>query len=605
MKTDDELMPPPASASMAGLIEMRQNHQILYRSRGVSINYQSHLLDLLQNAAQTCPEKPAVSLLKYTLNYRELWENVQLLAAWFRQDAELKAGDRVAIYLPNSLSYVVAIYAAWMANLIVVNMGLVSDDEQLIYQLQDSGSKLLVTLPTIVERTQPMLLQTSIRHVVTTTQEDYSGFMRRLSGVFSARHLRTMFRSGPRIVAQTRLRKILSRSNPILEWPQLKISDPALIQYTSGTAARPKGATLTHGNLLANVQQAQHVLGQSLLFGQTGLCPVVMQHILGLGSVLMLLATQSHAVLTSTQELLEQPKILHTYRFDLMSGVPFIYEQLLHSNIDFKTLGIRIYLCGGSPVSRHLQKAWYALTGCYICEGYGMSETSPLIALSPPDRVREGSAGVILPETEVRIASLQNGGQAADFNEAGELWVRGPQVMRGYWQHPGATLQMITPDGWLKTGDIVSLSKDGYLTVLERQKDVFWVQNQIVFPQEIEQAATSHEDVIDCVAIQDLQDNRRPVQLFVVAKAGLTREKLQQHLGHQLKKIQLPDKIVFVDHLPRGVMGKLMRRLLRERFCGESSRAESLARDEAAALVVPVDPPAPEAPERPDDTASR
>lgn len=585
MSADDEQGVDLSSPSLAGLIEMRHNHQTLYRSRGVSINYQSHLLDLLQHAVQTCPEQPALSVFKHTLSYRELWESVQLLAAWMRQDADLKAGDRVAIYLPNSLSYVVAVYAAWLANLIVVNMGLINDDEQLIYQLQDSGSKLLLTLPSVLERTQPMLLQTSIRHVVTTTQEDYFGLARRLSELFSARRLRHAFRSSPRIVAQTRLRKILSRALPVVEWPALKISDAALIQYTSGTAARPKGATLTHGNLLANVQQTQHVLGQSLLFGQTGLCPVVMQHILGLGSVLMLLATQGHAVLSSAQDLLAHPRILQRYSFDLMCGVPFVYEQLLRSQIDLSALGITVYLCGGSPVSRHLQAQWHARTGLYICEGYGMSETSPLVALSPPDRIRAGSAGVILPETEVRIASLQNVGQAAGFNEAGELWVRGPQVMRGYWQHPGATLQMITPDGWLKTGDIVSLSEDGYLTVLERQKDVFWVQNQIVFPQEVEQAATSHEDVIDCVAIQDQQDLAKPVQLFVVAKAGLTCEKLQQHLEHQLKKIQRPDKIVFVDHLPRGVMGKLMRRLLRERFREEALRTPSVAASAAPSEV--------------------
>jgi len=560
-----------SNSSLAGLLEMRQSHQILYRSRGVPINYQLHLLEVLQHTVQTCPEQPAVSIYQHTLTYRELWDGIQRLAVWFRHDAELKVGDRVAIYLPNSVSYVVAVYAAWMANLVVVNMGLINDDEQLVYQLQDSGSKLLLTLPSVMERTQPMLLQTSIRHVVTTTQEDYAGLLRRLSGLFAPRRWRTAFRSSPRIVAQTRLRAILSRTTSPLEWPQLKISDPAVIQYTSGTAARPRGATLTHGNLLANVQQTQHVLGLNTRPRQTGLCPVVMQHTLGLGSVLLLLSTQGHAVLTSTQELIERPQILQAHRFDWLSAVPFVYEQLLHASLDFQALGIRLYLCGGSPVSRHLQQAWHARTGTYICEGYGMSETSPLVALSPPDRIRIGSAGVILPETEVRVASLQQGGQAAGFNEAGELWVRGPQVMRGYWQHPGATLQTITPDGWLKTGDIVSLSEEGYLTVLERKKDVFWVQNQIVFPQEVEQAATSHEDVIDCVAIQDQQDQRRPVQLFVVAKAGLTREKLQQHLSAQLKKIQLPDKIVFVDHLPRGAMGKLMRRLLRERFCADGA----------------------------------
>lgn len=577
MRADDEQISDSASLHLAGLIEMRHNHQTLYRSRGVSINYQSHLLDLLQHAVQVCPEQPAVSVAEHTLSYRALWESIQLLAAWMRQDAELKSGDRVAIYLPNSLSYVVAVYAAWLANLVVVNMGLVSDDEQLVYQLQDSGSKLLLTLPSVLERTQPMLLQTSIRHVVTTTQDDYAGFLHRLATVFSPRRLRAVFRSPPRIVAQTRLSRIFSRAVPVMEPSQLKISDPALIQYTSGTTARPKGATLTHGNLIANAQQAQHVLGQSLFFGRTGLCPVLMQHILGLGAVLLLLSTQGHAVLASTQDLLERPKVLQRHRLDLLCGVPFIYEQLLLGDFDFSSLDITIYLSGGSPVSRHLQQAWHNRTGMYICEGYGMSETSPLIALNPPDRIRVGSVGVILPETEVRIASLQQGGQAAGFNEAGELWVRGPQVMRGYWQHPGATLQMITPDGWLKTGDIVSLSEDGYLTVLERQKDVFWVQNQIVFPQEVEQAATAHEDVVDCVAIQDMQDISKPIQLFVVAKAGLTREKLQQHLSDQLKKIQLPDKIVFVDHLPRGAMGKLMRRLLRERFCADGASPPEVA----------------------------
>lgn len=563
------------SRSNSGVNQIR-HHQTLYRSRAVSIQSRPHLLELLEYAVQSCPEQPAVSNAQHTLSYRKLWDNVRLLAAWMRQDVELKAGDRVAIYLPNSLGYVVAIYAAWLANLVVVNMGLVSDDEQLIYQLQDSGSKLLITLPSVVERVQPMLLQTSIRHVVTTTQADYFGLMRHLSSLLAPRRLRDFFRSSPQILAQTRLRVILNRAIPTLEWLPIEGHETALIQYTSGTASRPKGATLTHTNLIANIQQMKQVVGESLLFGRTGLCPVLMQHVLGLGSVLMLLAHQGHAVLSSTQDLLEQPDTLKRYPFDLMSGVPFIYEQLLSTELDFKSLSLILYLSGGSPVSRHLQEQWQARTGLYLCEGYGMSETSPLIAMNPPDRIRIGSAGVILPETEVYIASLQQGGQAVGFNQIGELWVRGPQVMRGYWQHPGATLQMMTPDGWLKTGDIVSLSPDGYLNVLERQKDVFWVQNQIVFPREVEQAATSHEDVIDCVAIQDQQDRAQPIHLFVVAKAGLTCEKLQQHLDNHLKKIQRPNKIVFVDHLPRGMMGKLMRRLLRERF-----------RDTASSVVAP------------------
>lgn len=536
----------------------------LYRAEHVAIDEQHTLSDLLRQTACTVADRPALSLGQQTLTYQELQHQVDLLATWLIDEAGLRAGDRVALYLSNSLSYMVAIYAAWQARLIAVNLGMIQQMDQVQYQLQDSGAKVLITVTAALKTIQPILLQTSIRHVLTTHVDDHAGFGARLKKWVSPKQWLSRLREKS-VIHDVRLHQVFSTTRARQDWPKIERCDVALIQYTSGTTGRPKGAALTHANLMANFQQSRYQFGAHLNDGERMLCPISLQHVLGLSFVLMMLASRCHVLLTSIPELLKAPERLLADDVHAMLGVPMMYDQLLRTDLDFHAIPrLDLFLCGGSPTSRILQQHWFERTGHYLCEGYGMSETSPLITTNSPDHLRIGTVGQLVVNTEVRVIAPLSG-MSVGFDAAGELWVRGPQVMRGYWQHAGATAEVMTPDGWLRTGDIVSLSSDGYLTMLERHKDVFWVQNQMVFPKEVESVATTHQDVVECVAVQDEQQNQKPICLYVVAKNGLTHDVLRQHLTRHLKQIELPDQIVFVDRLPRNPMGKLLRRFWRDR----------------------------------------
>jgi long-chain acyl-CoA synthetase len=545
----------------------RQSRPIaLYVGRGRIVPSQQTLLELFAETIEKAPYEPVLAFEGITLNYQDLETSSKTLAAWMIRDANIKPGDRIAIYLPNSISYGVAIYAAWLARAVVVNLGMSAKLEDVLFQLQDSSAKLLITAPSLLTNIQPMLLQTGVRHIVTTRRNDYASLQAVLQGWVSAKRLLQFIKKKETLLTHTRLRDILSKRLHEVEWPVAVSTDIALLQYTSGTTGRPKGALLTHASLIASLSQGQQVLGSAVKMGCKILCPIPLQHILGMTNYLLCVRKQGCLALTSINNLLEHPDIMGQ-DYDIMLGIPLLYDQLLKTTIDFKISNhMRLFLCGGSPVSLNLHREWHKRTKHFIVEGYGLSEASPLIAATPPNRVKIGTAGVITPETEIRIVSNQ--GVDLGFNQAGELWVRGPQLMRGYWQLAQATSEVLTHDGWLRTGDIASLDEDGYLRVLERKKDVFWVQNELVFPREIESTAAEHEDVLDCLAVQvdSLNDGvaYRAIKLFVVARDGLTPERLSTYLQSHLKSNEVPDKIEFVKEVPRGPMGKVLRRLFHE-----------------------------------------
>jgi long-chain acyl-CoA synthetase len=558
----------------------RQLRQIaLYVGRGRIAPSQQTLLELFAETIEKAPYEPVLDFEGVTLNYQDLETSSKTLATWMIKHAQIKPGDRIAIYLPNSISYGVAIYAAWLARAVVVNLGMSAQLEDVVYQLQDSGAKLLITAPSLLTNIQPLLLQTGVRHIVTTRRNDYATFQAVLQRWVSTKRLMQLIKKKETLLTHTRLRDILSKRSHQADWPIAVSTDIALLQYTSGRTGRPKGALLTHASLIASLSQGQQVLGNMVKMGCKTLCPIPLQHILGITNYLLCVRKQGCLALTSISHLMEHPDVMGQ-EFDIMLGIPLLYEQLLKKSIDFKiSSNLRLFLCGGgSPVSLNLHKEWHKRTGHFIIEGYGLSESSLLIALTPPNRVKIGTAGVITPETEIRIVSNQ--GVDLGFNQAGELWVRGPQLMRGYWQLPQATSEALTHDGWLRTGDIASLDEDGYLRVLERKKDVFWVQNELVFPREIENAAAEHEDVVDCLAVQveSLSDGvaNRAIKLFVVAREGLTPERLSSYLQSHLKSNEIPDKIEFVEEVPRGPMGKVLRRLFHEPKKSNVSRTDQI-----------------------------
>ncbi len=548
-----------------------QRDDALYAGRGrIPASEIATLPAMLMQHAQAYPEQTALIFENESLTYLELANSAHTLAAWMIHEADIKPGDRIAVYLPNTLSYVVAVYATWIARAVVVNLGVITGQDEVLNQMQDSSAKLLITTASLLADIQALLLQTGIRHIVTTQRSDYANLASLVRGLLAPDRWLQLLTSKKPLLVHTRLREILSKRSPKVEWPEIKASDPALLQYTSGTMGDAKGVVLTHDNLLSSARQGAYVLGRSLPPHATILCPVTFQHILGMSTLILSAHMAGTIIITSINRMMEDAGLLKDRACDVMVGIPLLYDQLLKKSPPAKfPPSLTLFVSGGSNISLKLQQQWKERTGHYIVEGYGLSETSPLIAITPPNRVRLGTSGVITPETEVRVISNQ--GVPVGFNQAGELWVRGPQVMRGYWQRPQASSEVLSHDGWFRTGDIVSLDEDGYLRVLERKKDVFWVQNELVFPKEIETVAAAHEDVIDCVAIQDELDVETPatnthgiIKLFVVARDGLTPERLAAYLQSHLKSSEIPDHIIFVDKVPRGAMGKVIRRLLKD-----------------------------------------
>lgn len=539
-------------------------YEPLYQGRKIHLKQQTHLAYFLE-AAQLSPQAAAVSMGEQTLSYAEVLYSVNALAAWMLDDINIKRGDRVALYLPNSLTYIIGVLASWRAGLVVVNLNSLSEHIDLLTQLQDSGAKILITVPRFLPQVERMLLQTSIRHILTTQSDDYIHFFGRLKMLLSPQKWMEQWRQDNTVIRYTRLRQILKkRLNQDQSWPDVAWSDLALIQYTSGTTGEAKGVALTHQNLSSNYQQIKHLFNNCLVPDACGLCPIALQHIVGITFTLNLLSSGGHVVISSVSEVLHKPRVLQRFNFNMFGGFPYLYDQLLKKE---QLLGylknVSLFMCGGSFASRALQQAWFEQTGRYLCEAYGMSEAAPLVSVNPPERIRLGSVGVVLPNTEVCVVGRHQ--EALGFDQPGELWVRGKQIMKGYWHQPKATHEVITFDHWFKTGDIVSVSRDGFISMLERKKDTFWVQSQQVFPNEIEQAIIQHEDVIDCVLVQDEKSPEPVIRLFVIARQGLTPDKLRRFIREQCTSKVMPDSIEFVDHLPFGAMGKVLRRLLRER----------------------------------------
>ncbi len=551
-----------------------QSYDSLYQGRKMPLQA-STCLDYFDDAASQNPGAPAISMCGQTLNYAEVAFSVDALACWLINDANVKSGDRVALYLPSNLSYMICILAAWRAQLIVTNLSFILESSHILHQLQDSGAKLLITIPEFLPRVEKILLQTSIRHIVTTQADDFISLFGRLKTWLSPKKWLQQWREDTSMIRYVRLRQILRKYNyTYQDWAKPQCSDIAIIQYTSGTTGMPKGVVLSHGNLSANYQQSSHILNERLNAAKCGVCTIPLQHIVGVNFCLAMLATGAHVVLTTLEELLSRPKSLQSYPLTLLAGVPIFYEELLkHEGSLHLIKNMELFLCGGSFVDRALQQEWHKITGRNLCEVFGLSEAAPLISINPPQRVRVGTVGVVLPNTEICIVGNKH--QPLGFNQPGELWVRGPQVMRGYWQKPVVTQQIITHDEWLKTGDIVSISEDGFITMLERNVDTVWWDRRQLFPQEIERRICQHEDVIDCAMIQD--NEHSTVRLLVVAKHGLNIEKLKQHINSLYYGL-LPDSIEFVDHLPREPMGRVFRRLLRK---SKSLLADRLDREVA------------------------
>jgi long-chain acyl-CoA synthetase len=487
---------------------------------------------LLASAAHRFGDRPALSSLGHTISFAELDRLSAGFAAWLQQHTDLQPGDRIAIQLPNLIQYPVVCLGALRAGLVVVNTNPLYTAREMEHQFRDSGARALVVLANMAATAQEVVARTGIRHVVITELGDLHPLPRRLLINLGARYIRKLVPAYT-IPGATNLRTALACGARLAHREAAPTaSDVAILQYTGGTTGVSKGAMLSHGNVIANVQQAATLFstyefneGHEVL-----LLPLPLYHIYAFNACLGMISRGCHTVLVpNPRDLQSVVNAFRDYACSGFAGLNTLFVALCNDSgfraLDFSRL--KLTMSGGMALTMDAARRWHEVTGVEIVEGYGMTETSPVISVNPVNANRLGTIGIAVPSTEVRI--LDDAGAELGPGEAGELLVRGPQVMLGYWQRPEETAQVLDSDGWLRTGDIALLTPEGYLRIVDRKKDMAVVSGFNVYPNEIEDVVAAHPDVLECAAV-GVPDARtgEALRVFVVARnPGLTEEALR------------------------------------------------------------------------------
>ncbi|HTN31944.1 MAG TPA: AMP-binding protein, partial [Pseudomonas sp.] len=444
---------------------------------------------VLKESCQRFADKPAFSNLGKTLTYGELYELSGRFAAWLQQHTDLQPGDRIAVQLPNVLQYPVVVFGAMRAGLIVVNTNPLYTAREMEHQFNDSGAKALVCLANMAHLAEEVLPKTGVKRVIVTEVGDMLPPLKRLIVNAVVKHVKKMV-PAYRLPQAIKLTDALAKGKgvPVREANPAN-SDVAVLQYTGGTTGVAKGAMLTHRNLVANMLQCKALMGASLGEGtEVVIAPLPLYHIYAFTvHCMMLMLTGNHNVLiTNPRDLPAMIKDLGNYKFTGFIGLNTLFVALCN-NEDFRRLdfsSLKLTLSGGMALQLAAAERWKEVTGCAICEGYGMTETSPVVSVNPVQNIQIGTIGIPLPSTQCRV--IDDDGNVLPFGERGELCVKGPQVMKGYWQREEATREVMDAEGWLRTGDVAIIQEDGYMRIVDRKKDMILVSGFNVYPNELE-----------------------------------------------------------------------------------------------------------------------
>jgi len=500
-------------------------------------------------------------------SYADLDQLSNRFAAWLQRHG-LKKGDRVAIMLPNILQYPVVMFGALRAGMTVVNTNPLYTAPELEHQLRDSGAAALVVLENFAHVAEQALPATSVRHVVVTGVGDLMGFPKGALVNFVLRHVKRKVPAWHLPEAHS-LPELLKSSPDKPEPVEVNYNDIAYLQYSGGTTGVAKGAMLTHGNMVANVLQARAWFKQVQIDDITYVCALPLYHIFSLTANCLLFASVG-----GTGHLIANPRDFPGFVKELRShppmffmGVNTLFNALLNtpgfSDLDFSHFVATVG--GGMAVQRAVAERWKQTTGCEVTQGWGLTEASPAVCVVPLVGVSfSGSVGLPLPSTEVSIRD--DDGKELGFNGVGEICVRGPQVMRGYWQRPDETAKVMLPEGWLRTGDIGRMDGRGYVFIEDRKKDMIIVSGFKVFPNEVEDVVARLPGVAEVAAVAEPDERSgEVVALYIVMNdAALTAETIMEHCHKYLTGYKLPRHIYFRTDLPKTNVGKILRRALRE-----------------------------------------
>ena len=523
---------------------------------------------MLLDACARHAAHPAFECLGVRMSFAE-WDRLsRAFAAFLVEEAKCRPGDRVAVMLPNLLAYPVAFFAALRAGLTVVNVNPLYTPRELKEQLADSGAIAIVIMENFAHKLEAALAGTQIRHVVVARLGDFMPPLKRALFNFANTYIR---RAVPawRFDTVTMLQAACSR-RPSAGYTdaQPAAAAPALLQYTGGTTGVPKGAILTHRNLVANTLQCRAWIAPNIP-EEKGivLTPLPLYHIFSLTANLLAFALMGglSVLIPDPRDIKGFIRTMRRVQATTMTGVNTLFNALINApefaSLDFSKLTLAIG--GGAAVQRAVALRWREITGIDLVEGYGLTEASPVVSINPVRNPRLGTVGLPVPSTEVTIRDDQGNNVAC--GEAGEICVRGPQVMQGYWQRPGETKLVLTEDGWLHTGDIGSLDAEGFLKILDRKKDMVNVSGFKVFPNEVEDVIAQHPGVLEAAVIGVADPHTgQGVKLFVIKRdPALTAEELTKFARERLAGYKVPKVIVFVDSLPKSNVGKIIRKDLK------------------------------------------
>ncbi|MCX7072939.1 MAG: AMP-binding protein [Gammaproteobacteria bacterium] len=527
------------------------------------------LAAVIDRACERYRDLPAFENFGTRLSYDDLDRLSQDFASWLQNVAGLQPGDRVAVMMPNLLQYPVAVFGILRAGLVVVNVNPLYTARELKHQLKDSGARVIVVVENCAATLAQVLADTAVEAVVTTQIGDLLPFPRGALVNFVVKRLR---RQVPpwRLPGSLPFRTVLARgrAEPYHRVP-LGHDDIAFLQYTGGTTGLSKGATLSHGNLVANLLQMQAWIGPKLDEGRDVVITALpLYHIFALTVNALLFAHigARNVLITDPRDMDGFVAELARQPFTAFTGVNTLFNALLNhpriASVDFSAL--KFTVGGGAAVQQAVAERWQALTGVALTEGYGLSETSPGVCFSPLDRPDwNGTIGVPLPSTWVSLRDDE--GREVPVGTPGELCVKGPQVMRGYWNKPEENRAAFTADGWLRTGDIATVDADGWFRIVDRKKDMILVSGFNVYPNEIENIVALHPGVLECACI-GVPDARsgEAVKVFVVRRdPALTEAALRAHCQTHLTAYKVPKAIEFRDALPKSNVGKILRKELR------------------------------------------
>ncbi|MFD2035970.1 AMP-binding protein [Belliella marina] len=537
--------------------------------KNIDVEAYSSVVDLFEESVKKYGDSVAYECMGKTLTFNEVEQYSKIFAAYLQNGLKMKKGDRVAIQMPNCLQYPVAMFGVLRAGMVVVNTNPLYTSSEMKHQFNDSGADAIVILANFAANLEKIRNDISAKHVIVTELGDMLGGLKGWIVNFVVKHIKNMVPSYnlPKAIGWKKAMSLGNNSE--FKRENMSLGEPAYLQYTGGTTGVSKGAELTHGNIVANMQQISAWMKPKLKEKEEVVITALpLYHIFALTvNCLAMMKIGAHNVLiTNPRDMPGFIKELSKHKFTVFTGVNTLFNGLLNQEnfqkLDFSSL--KIAVGGGMAVQQATAEKWKKVTNTPLAEGYGLTETSPVATCNPIDGTeRNGTIGVPLPMTDIKV--IDDDGNQLSVGEKGELCIKGPQVMKGYWNRPDETEKVMEGE-WFKTGDIAVIDSDGFVKIVDRKKEMILVSGFNVYPNEVENVLASHPKVLEVgvIGMPDPRSTEKVVAYIVPKDKSVTEEELIAFTKENLTNYKVPKEVYFSDELPKTNVGKILRRKIKE-----------------------------------------